>query len=538
MYEYRYGGRDGAVQQLVPANEFVAVRAPQGQLESLEALESLPEVEHVVVFESAGLVVLEPSAAVTDQGLRASVLESIDDAAEVLPEGRVLKDGTGAPVVYTSKVFVQFSIATTADEASAALDAYPTAKRESLKIAPNSFILTFDPAIGADVFRIANELLDDPRVLSAHPELLREGRARDATKKQWHLRSVSVGGVTVDQHCNAVEAWAISRGKGAVIAIIDDGVDTSHPELSGPGKVVHPFDATRNTEDGSPKRKAEKHGTACAGVACATGKHRASGVAPEAALMPIRLASNIGSFEEQRAFEWAADKGADVISCSWGPPDGVWWQPADPLHTEVVPLSDLSRAAIKYALEHGRGGKGCVITWAAGNGNESADNDGYASHPGVIAVAACNDRGVRSVYSDFGKAVWCAFPSNDFEHAPLSHPGPYTAGIWTTDRRGAQGYNPGHFTPGDNEDGDPDGDYTATFGGTSSACPGVAGIAALMLAANPALRGEAIKALLKKACVRLDEAHGDYDAQGHSPLYGYGRVNAAIAVQLAKDATP
>lgn len=67
----------------------------------------------------------------------------------------------------------------------------------------------------------------------------------------------------------------------------------------------------------------EDHGTACAGVACAAGLVRASGVAPKAKLIPIRLSSALGSQQEAEAFEWAANNGADVISCSWGPTDGA-----------------------------------------------------------------------------------------------------------------------------------------------------------------------------------------------------------------------
>jgi subtilisin-like proprotein convertase family protein len=175
-------------------------------------------------------------------------------------------------------------------------------------------------------------------------------------------------------------------------------------------------------------------------------------------------------------------------------------------------------------VNSGRGGKGCVVLFAAGNGNESVDNDGYASFSKVIAVAACNDSGKRSFYSDFGAAVWCAFPSNDTVPAK-------TTGIWTTDRSGNAGYNPGQAARGDLA-----GNYTNRFGGTSSATPGAAGVAALVLSRNPSLRGVDVRDILKRCCDRIDPAGGAFDANGHSRLYGFGRLNARKAVELAMPA--
>ena len=110
-----------------------------------------------------------------------------------------------------------------------------------------------------------------------------------------------------------------------------------------------------------------------------------------------------------------------------------------------------------------------------------------------------------------------------------------TPGIWTTDRSGGRGYNSGGFNA-EHILGDEAGNYTATFGGTSSACPGVAGIAALMLAVNPELTWEQVKEVMKNSCDRIDEPMGNYDANGHSPFYGYGRLNALKAVQNARAA--
>jgi subtilisin family serine protease len=165
-----------------------------------------------------------------------------------------------------------------------------------------------------------------------------ERRRKQVFPQQWHLKATTVNNVAVNAHVNVEAAHAITRGAGVTIAVIDDGVDIDHPEFGGGGKIVAPRDATLRTSDPRPQGNGDNHGTACAGVACANGVEGASGVAPLAKLMPIRLASGLGSIREAEAFRWVADNGADVISCSWGPADGEWWNPNDPQHTRFVPL--------------------------------------------------------------------------------------------------------------------------------------------------------------------------------------------------------
>ncbi|MEJ2231845.1 MAG: S8 family serine peptidase, partial [Nitrospirales bacterium] len=308
-----------------------------------------------------------------------------------------------------------------------------------LEYARNTFFVEAPEGTGQEVFAMAGSLLRQKDVELCHPELVRRMGWRTAFPQQWHLKKTTIDGTVYDAHANVEAAWAHSEGENITIAIIDDGVDIDHEEFAGSGKLIAPRDVTRANDDPRPGSR-DNHGTACAGVATGNGFHGASGVAPKARLMAIRYASPLGSQAEADAFIWAAQHGADVISCSWGPEDGAWWDPRDPLHHTVVPLPDSTRLAIDWAATNGRNGKGCVITWAAGNGNESVDNDGYASYEKVIAVAACHAKGKRSVYSDFGKAIWCTFPSND---TVLPIPG-----IWTTDRSGAAGYNPGQVSRG------------------------------------------------------------------------------------------
>ena len=532
MVAVKYGGKGGKSVEFAESEDFLVVRTRRrNPLNaaglSSRALSLARRMERVVSFPGTGVEVLHRRD--LDPGEARDARMVLKGESELRFAGRALCDPvSGEPVVYTENLFVKLRD----DVPSSVAFEFFGKLRYDLKLArrldfaANSFFFRMPEGSGHAVFDLALELLEMDLVEFAHPEMVRERSFKQAFAPQWHLHATNVDGNDIDAHANVVDAWPDSEGEGVVIAVIDDGVDMGHEEFASPHKIVSPRDVTRDRHGANPFFAGDEHGTACAGVACADGNFGASGVAPKARLLPIRLRSALGSIDEAEAFYWAAKFGADVISCSWGPRDGIWFDPNDPQHNSVVALPDSTRLAINAATDHGRNGRGCVITWAAGNGNESVDNDGYAGYDRVIAVAACNDRGTRSVYSDFGDANWCAFPSGDFGHN--GHPAPFTPGIWTTDLSGSFGYN-----PGDSEQGDVEGNYTNSFGGTSSACPGAAGVAALVLARNPTLSWQEVKELLRQCCDRIDLANGNYDAQGHSSWYGYGRLNARAAVDLA-----
>ena len=507
MYTFTYGGKKGKKTVLKISPNRVVVRTKNARsldsaIHSTKAKKVLRKFEVEQNFPEADVCILQAKPS-RSRSVRTKRTTLRDNARKVLKEepelrfaGRVLvNEKADSPVLYTENLFIKFKDTLAIDVGETLLENWNLKIKKKVPFAKNAYFACAPDNTGLKIFKICNDLLVRPEVELCHPELIQYCPRKEVHPKQWHLQKTTINGLSIQAHSNVTRAHKIAKGKGITIAIIDDGVDIDHREFNIPGKVLGSRDVTLSSNDPRPKFQGENHGTACAGVAVAAGIN-ASGVAPEANLMPIRLASVLGSMAEAEAFYWAAEKGADVISCSWGPRDGLWFSPNDPAHLQYHPIPDSTRLAIEYAVTRGRNGKGCVICWAAGNGRESLDLDGYASNPDVIAVGASNDFGVRSVYSDFGEALWCVFPSGDFRHDPIGHPEPQTRGIFTTDRSGTRGYNSS--------------DYTDDFSGTSSATPGVAGIIALMLELNPNLTSRDIKTMVATSCVRIDNNNGEY----------------------------
>lgn len=533
MYTYTYGGKKGQKVNLKIAEDRVVVRTKnartlQNAVHSPKGKKMLQNFEVERIFHGADVSILQTKK-VRRRGVSAAPVDQTemrDEARKIFkkePElrfaGRVLVDETAQdPVLYTENIFIKFKNAVSAQKCEAFLEIWKLTLKRKVAFAKNAYFAAAADGTGLKIFELCEEILEQSEVELCHPELVRHCPRKTVHEKQWHLEPTIINDVEINAHANVSEAHKITRGKGITVAIVDDGVDIDHPEFNIPGKVTNGRDVSLRSNDPRPKFWDENHGTACAGVATAAGIN-ATGVAPDANLMPIRLASVLGSMAEADAFMWAAENGADIISCSWGPNDGAWYRPNDPAHDQYHPIPDSTRLAIEFAATKGRNGKGCIICWAAGNGNEPVTNDGYASFDKVIAVGACNDTEKRSVYSDFGDSLWVVFPSGDFAYQAFNHPTPLTRGIYTTDRSAGMGYNSS--------------DYTDDFTGTSSATPGVAGVAALMLSANPDMTAKEVKNVLAQTATKIDRGGGNYNSKGHSPYYGYGRIDALKAVEAA-----
>jgi subtilisin family serine protease len=300
-----------------------------------------------------------------------------------------------------------------------------------------------------------------------------------------------------------------AQGAGITIAVLDDAIDTRHQEFAG--RVVAGQDVASGGQSTLP-RGWQPHGTKVAGLALAAGI-KVAGMAPKALLMPVRvpsLAGRVGHGTEADAIRWAAGHGADVICCAWSPPNPTPDSGQLPEHT---------RDAIDWAITRGRDGKGCVVVFSSGNDGCDIALNGYASHPSVIAVGACNCHGRHPAYSGWGDALWCVFPSND----PRD---PVGAGMTYTTTTPI-----GSFLLGETF-------YTNSFGFTSAACAIAAGVCAQIVSVNPSLTWREVRDVLAESCRKIDTESGSYDERGHSPFYGFGCPDPTRALEIAKQKIP
>ena len=340
---------------------------------------------------------------------------------------------------------------------------------------------------------------------------------------QWHLNPVAVSPVVAGSDVNIDAIWNYPstvgiRGKGVRIGVVDDGLQTSHPDFVSNIDTANDKDWNGNDADPSPGT-GDDHGTACAGNAAARGNNGigVTGTAPEATLVGLRLiAAAVTDAQEGEAMNYLSDL-IQIKSNSWGPDD---------TGTTLEAPGPLTIAALQTAATTGRGGKGSIILWAGGNGGDVNDNsnyDGYANSIYTIAIGATDSKGTRAYYSEPGANIVVTAPSS----------GNGTAlGITTVDRTGAVGYNASGTS------GEPaDVNYTNSFGGTSSATPTAAGIVALMLEKNSNLGWRDVQEILIKSATKFKAADAGWVTNGAGiPFnhdFGAGLINATSAVNLA-----
>lgn len=399
-------------------------------------------------------------------------------------------------------------------------------------------------------------------------------------RDQWHLHTRSTHpefDARSSSRCEA--AWEALGHFGSpeiTIGVTDDGCKIDHPDFDSPGKFAGwgYFQGTRlvtNLDmDADPARMYQpgaNHGTSCAGVIGGEADARLTvGAAPGCRLFPIKWESEgpslfISASKLRTVLDHLADK-VDVLSNSWGVvPRNLW-------------PSIVTDRLTQLARSGGRRGRGIVFLWAAGNENCPIRHSGevdipYTSGwsfredgsalwsgprtarlfennlsglPGVMHVAAITSNARRSHYSNYGPGITLCAPSNNVHtYHRLTVSG---LGVTTTTGQTSQ--------------------VTGRFGGTSSATPLAAGVAGLVLSANPELTAEQVVSLLKQTAGRdLDstpyprtpaasfDPDTSWDVSPVSPYhdggfrdsgdpdgprshwFGHGRVDAPAAVAAA-----
>ena len=349
---------------------------------------------------------------------------------------------------------------------------------------------------------------------------------------EWHIRGRGQNGAKKASDARITPVWEqrdssgnLIRGTGVTIGITDTGFQMDHPDLASNNITSLGYDFGTDQAGGNPVYASDNHGTAVAGVAAARGYNGkgVAGVAPYASLVSQRI--DFGNFTDETEAATYLHGGSTIRikNNSWG----------SSAATRLADLGPLSQAALSSAAN-----SGTVIHFSAGNSLQQEGNVNFMGEQNsiyTVAVAAANDQGRQTDYSTPGAAVLITAPSGgDVYGLSSSRP----QGTSTTDRTGTDGYNSGGvFINGKADYADPD--YTENFNGTSSACPVVSGVTALLLQANPSLNWRDVKEIYIRSATRNDSGDSDWARNGagfwFNHKYGAGLINASEAVRLAKN---
>ena len=263
-------------------------------------------------------------------------------------------------------------------------------------------------------------------------------------------------------------AWSRTTGSASVvIAVVDSGVYAAHPDLAA--KLVPGWNFVKANADTSDTTG---HGTAVAGAAAAETNNGigVAGVSWASVVMPLAVTDSTGfaAYSDiAAAIQYAADRHVRVINVSIG----------------GTALSSVLQTAVDYAWNRG------ALLFAAAMNSSSGTPNYPAACKHAIGISATDESDGLAPFSNYGAWITLSAPGTD---------------ILTTMRGGGYGYE----------------------NGTSFAAPIAAGVAALVLAANPQLTNQQVLEILRQTADPVGRP-------GFDPYYGWGRVNAARAVELA-----
>ena len=396
------------------------------------------------------------------------------------------------------------------------------ALRRGLRSDPNAFVFSAGSAVGAASFarrEMAGVRWMELDLPTRHvalffpndPYFPRNGGGA-GQPGQWHL---------VNQHTTGLDArvqgaWALElTGLGVTIGIVDDGLETAHPDLAQNYVAADSFNFGDGNSDPNPTDSNDRHGVSVAGVAGARGGNGigVTGAAPFASLAGLRIdysTSTTSHFVDATLYHSSgAITNIDIKNHSYG-----FASPFITTNAEVTALVSSAAAGTIHVMSAGN---------ERGTSAQDSNKKDLQSDPAAITVAALGNDGRFASYSSFG--------ANVFVTATSSTDNTGGFGVTTTDRT-TGGYN-----------GFPDLNYTDEFGGTSAASPLVAGVLALAKEAQPALDVRMAKHLLARTSSIVDPSDSTVSSDGgwktngagfqFNQNYGFGLVDAAELVNQA-----
>jgi subtilisin family serine protease len=417
--------------------------------------------------------------------------------------GKVIRRPGNRIGIATDRLNVQLQPDMAEDDARRRLSDNGLEVLNRLNFAPNLYEVRTTAA--EDALATSVILHDNPDFVFAEPSFVEHIPSRltpadSDFHRQWQWKNTGQDHGTPGADVHIEEAWALTRGAGVKVAVIDNGFDCDHEDLAAGVISSSGFFRSRGSATafvaGTSGMPDSDHGTFCAGMVGARAGNRGGvGAAAECQLMLLAcLGDQVGTQTTlARAVAYAADPrtevptadpadGADILVSSLGP-NGADWD-----------LTSTLELALRTAAANGRGGRGLAIFWAASNGhNVDVLKDEVVSHPDVIAVVR-SDRNDREDNAARGSEVELIAPGVD---------------VFSTES----------------------GNRYGTSTGTSFAAPCAAGCAALALAVAPELSRDELRILLRETADRIGGVV--YDETGHNDDYGFGRVNASVLVSRA-----
>ncbi|XP_029186534.2 furin-1-like [Acropora millepora] len=385
-----------------------------------------------------------------------------------------------------------------------------------VKISSNVYLFVYKtlPKISSKLCHSLEDLLSHEPLITWYAQQVRRKKALYNGHEETHFNDPRWKDQVWYLNCsdgkgmNIAEVWQQGiTGKGVVVAVVDDGIQRSHPDLKDNFDPSASLDVVELDEVPDPVGKNVGHGNRCAGVIAASARNGECGVGVSfnAKLGGIRLFED-DHFDSTDAMEALAlqhnQQHIDIYSCSWGPEDNGWTMDGP---------GQLTKDQFTEGTRTGRLGKGSIFVFAAGNGGRAHDNcayNGYANSIFTITVTGVNRNGSIPGYAERCSAIMaCTYSQEDMG----GHDAIVTSGLNNT--------------------------CVSTFSATSAATAMASGIIALALEANRNLTWRDVQHLIVHSSnsdvPRSDDWMKNAAGIWVSNVFGFGLMDAAALVKYA-----